>query len=230
MTSNPMAWAVASGCCITLYRILHYMNGWTGFRWVIFVFPAHLLLALAIVITGCGWLAAMTLSSTWRERFRAAVYSPGVVLAIWVLPPLLLPTTPFLLGFRHGVSFQITPAQLRVVRSKAAALLIAERSRASDAEKTSWNYRVYLTGPGKNLWDPDKHSAMWNELVTIPGVVNLDPSVVITEDNGVITMMWGGALFGHWGFRIHPMTATRGPHDVEYWAAERDIAFFMESN
>jgi hypothetical protein len=54
-----------------------------------------------------------------------------------------------------------------------------------------------LPGPDKNLWEEEKHRALWSEFCGATQIQKLDPSLMIFVRPDETEVVWGGALTGH---------------------------------
>ena len=136
------------------------------------LFPLLLLLVSSIALGSC-WLLAVL-------KKRAAGVAGGMFL---VAAGLLI--TSFLLrpdGFAQYAKTVLTAEEWRSIARLAQARLGPEGR---------------LPGPEKNLWEEEKHRALWSEFCGATQIQKLDPALMIFVRPEETEVVWGGALAGH---------------------------------
>lgn len=153
-----------------------------------------------------GWKAAKLLGSWSIPALASTAFVFLAVLAV-------VPHPSFLLGLQHRIEYQYGIESLRG--------LAREIDRIPGAVATSESINKVV---GPNKWGPLNESDLrrWIRLKTAYPLLEMGrETAVIYEENGEVTVMWGGALPGHWGAVIRVNGAPVDPHD---WRESRHLA------
>jgi hypothetical protein len=178
--------AIAAMTCIS-YAI-GYIGGRRGMFLSVGMLPAEFLPVLISLF--CLILLLILLAIALLKRKPAG--KPFVLLALgivffaadFVIPP----TKLFMAGFRQRIKSTIAPGELRDIARVCHAELPIDKP---------------FPGPQKSsLWSETEHRSQWNRLVRSTSLGKLDPWMTISNHSDSVSIVWGGALVGHWGLAI----------------------------
>lgn len=193
--------------------VMCYLDGRMGGYSIFLDWPLAWLLIigfwLILLILRIGWTTIKRPIAWKRIVFLACLpfIGLGIGWSIWkVSPP---GAYWFLLGFKPALAERISIDEIRISASIAQGILDQEGAFCS---------------PDKGL-NSDHQQQQWEEFISEAPVSALPTPFCIFYRLEAIEFVWGGALIGHWGIRVHP-SVSRYESDVAFIQFQDDIALF----
>ena len=193
--SRPALNAAACAFCFALIFLHPYVEGRLNqdLLTIFFIVPVVLVPFFGALYFGLRVLVFGLPRACGHGRHLAALWVAFVMAVVLFLPAWQLigraHNSLFLYGFRHRITSQITPEQLRAV-----ALKLQQFREASSP--TIVGERFGLTSPGRRLLSmtPREDEARWEQMLVLPGFASLDDFCFIRCEPEQVDIWWGSAL------------------------------------
>jgi hypothetical protein len=148
-------------------------------------------------LAGIATLVAVVVffMALFRRDILSAAILVVVLMLSWLLSPWYFARTAFLRGFAAHVRRVTTLAEIEAA-SQTCLTLLPNGGRVYGPKK--------VAGPRRG--EEEENKRLWEAIKRYPFVHYMNDKCVIFVDLPNTTFSWGGALAGHWGIEVKPVT------------------------
>lgn len=181
----------ASASFLTV-NFLSYLEGRTNCTPILLeIMMPFLFMALSSVVLFVHLMRSIVLRRPFIPISLMFMFSVVLLIGFFKIPPIRF----YVSGFQNYVTHVLTADEWRDIARFAQTNIVNDH---------------ILPGPGKNLWEENKHRELWSKLSASTHIKSLPDTLVIRTWQGNTIISWGGALPGHRGITIYSNANAAG--------------------